>query len=228
MSMPPPPKYTRDDRFLKEQWSSYLRMSFKTHSDQAAEEFEVIGIINNKLKEYEDDMRYSTCAKIMAIYKKLPSRSSDPDPDRTFIINRARYYYGSDLTHWRLKYNDYPKVKESFLLREIQEVCGVSYSITELGTYYLRHKKPEYEDPILEEWSKHWKKVFDNSRCRDGERPDVVARLVHFFDFLTADHGVELYYNTQIELPNNRGRYPSKPVETTEEFQARQRYKMYR
>ncbi|TGO49672.1 hypothetical protein BOTNAR_0422g00030 [Botryotinia narcissicola] len=134
MSMPPPPKYTRNNKFLKENWLNYLRMSFVNYRGQQEEE-------------------YNTSAKIMAIYKKFPRRSSDPDPDRVFIINRARAYYASNLKHWREGYTDFPITNKFNLLQEIYKVCGISYSIADLGSYYLRYKEPEYEDPILEEWS---------------------------------------------------------------------------
>ncbi|TGO21372.1 hypothetical protein BPAE_0223g00010 [Botrytis paeoniae] len=164
----------------------------------------------------------------MAIYKKFPKRSSDPDPDRAFIIIRARAYYATNLKDWRIGFTNYPITNERKLLQEIYEVCGIRFSIADLGSYYLRYTEPEYEDPNLEEWSLHWKKKFDNSRCRDDERPDVVARLEHFFkNILTMDHAVELYYKTQIERPKNAGRnYPRVPRQTKEEFQATQRYKM--
>ncbi|TGO84153.1 hypothetical protein BPOR_0542g00010 [Botrytis porri] len=97
MFVSPPQKFSRNDKFLRDMWSSYPRMSFRFHRDQLDEENDVVGIIDNELKEHENDTRYNTSAKIMAIYKKLPRRSSDTDPDRTFIMNRARAYYAGYL-----------------------------------------------------------------------------------------------------------------------------------
>ena len=73
MSMPPPPKYSRIDKFIKKQWANYLKMSLRYCRDQLEEEEEenVVKLINDELKEDKHDTRYNTSAKIMAIYKNV-------------------------------------------------------------------------------------------------------------------------------------------------------------
>ncbi|KAM3151970.1 hypothetical protein ABEW05_007640 [Botrytis cinerea] len=215
MSMPLPPKCSRIDKFIKKQWANYLKMSLRYCRDQLEEEEEeenVVKLINDELKEDKHDTR----------------RSSDPDPNLAFIINKTRAYYESYSNDWTGSFTGYPMVREGILLDEIEAECGTRFIIADLSTYYLNNKTPDYEDPILHEWAIYWNKEYDNSRCRANEKREVVARLVHFFgNLIDTDHAAELCYKSQIERPKNAAKsYPRVPRQTRGEFQLTQKFQM--
>lgn len=73
--------------------------------------------------------------------RMFPRRSSDPDPNLAFIINKTRAYYESYSNDWTGSFTGYPMVREGIFLDEIEAECGTRFIIADISAYYLNNNK---------------------------------------------------------------------------------------